>query len=205
MNKKIIVALSGSGRTFSNLLKHQKKHQSFEICGVITSNKNSLGAALAEKEGFEVYYEKFSMSSKASTELSNWIKAKKPSLIVLAGFLKIFPTNLGLEENLSIVNIHPSLLPKFSGKGMYGSRIHEAVLNAKEKETGASIHFVNHVYDGGPLISQVKVPVFEADTKESIAQRVFEAECVLYPKTIEKIMTKELPLKGSEKIYTIIN
>ena len=192
MDNKIIVALSGSGRSLRNLLEHQRIHKSFEICGIISSNPTALGVSIAREHEIDVYCEKFKGSSEASIDLCHWLEEKKPNLIALAGFLKRFPTKFKSPElnQIKIINIHPSLLPKFSGKGMYGSKVHRAVLAEGEKETGASIHFVNHIYDDGPLISQRKVPVLINDTEEILAARVFEAECFLYPQTIEKILTK---------------
>lgn len=195
--KRIVVALSGTGRSLENLLQYQKKHNTFEICGVITSTKKALGAKLAIERGIDLYWENFVHQNKASDELSLWLENKNPALIVLAGFVKIFPTSFkSLEKTQSsyrVINIHPSLLPKFSGKGMYGTRVHKAVLEACEKHSGASVHFVNEVYDEGPLISQIRVPVLKGDRVEALSSRVFEAECKLYPKTIEELLTGKLP------------
>lgn len=194
MTAKIVVALSGTGRSLRNLIDYQNKNKSFEICGVISSKEKILGVTIARESNIDVYWEKFKTQNQASPELSAWLKEKKPNLIVLAGFLKVFPTDFADTRlnSIKILNIHPSLLPKFAGKGMYGNKVHHAVLEAGEKETGASIHLVNAVYDDGPLLAQSKVPVLDGDTIDSLAARVFEAECKLYPQTIEKILREEI-------------
>lgn len=196
-SKRIIVALSGKGRSLRNLLAYEKRHKSFKICGVISSSRKSLGVEIAKDHGLSVYIEKFSNNSFASSELSIWAKDQKPDLIVLAGFLKVFPTCFkipGKEKTFyQTINIHPSLLPKFSGKGMYGKKVHEAVLRSEEEKTGASIHFVTEVYDEGPLLAQMEVPVKEGDSPEILAERVFEGECELYPRVIEDLLEKKLP------------
>jgi len=191
--KKIVVALSGSGRTLLNLLKYAEENQSFEVVGVITSKKEAYGVEIARNYGIPVYCEKFSRSFEASSDLSLWLQMLEPQLIVLAGFLKIFPIHFEGGVEYPTVNIHPSLLPKFSGQGMYGLKVHTAVLQAHEKYSGASVHFVNEVYDEGPLLAQIKVEVLEEDSVDSLAARVFEAECAMYPKVIEEVLKGNLP------------
>lgn len=195
MNKKLVVALSGSGRTLKNLLNYAKEKESFEVVGVITSKKEAYGVQIAKDHGLPLYYEKFYRSSEATKELSLWLQTLQPDLIVLAGFLKIFPTHFLGGRSYQTMNIHPSLLPNFSGKGMYGNKVHEAVLEAKEKVSGASVHFVNEVYDEGPLLAQIEVPVLEGDSVESLSARVFKAECELYPRVIVETLKGNLPVE----------
>jgi phosphoribosylglycinamide formyltransferase-1 len=107
-------------------------------------------------------------------------------LIVLAGFLWLIPQNL--IDNFQIINIHPALLPKYGGKGMYGLKVHQAVVDNREKETGISIHFVNPEYDDGKLIFQAKCPVLPADTPEIVAQKVHELEYKYFPVVIEQLL-----------------
>ena len=196
---RVVVALSGSGRTLKNLISYQKENKSFDIVGVISSNPKAYGIEIAKEHGLEVYVEKFGTSSEASSELSSWLVKKKPDLIVLAGFLKVFPTSFqnSQEEFCSYltVNIHPSLLPKFSGKGMYGMKVHKAVLEAGENQSGASTHLVTEVYDEGPLLAQKTVSVHPEDSPEVLASRVFEAECQLYPPVIESLLEEALGLR----------
>ena len=117
------------------------------------------------------------------------LKAANIDLIVLAGFLWILPESLVKAFPDKIINIHPALLPKFGGKGMYGMNVHKAVIEAKEKESGISIHFVNEHYDKGEIIAQYKCPVSENDTAETLAEKIHELEYKHFPETIEKLLT----------------
>ena len=111
--------------------------------------------------------------------------------IVLAGFLWKIPTLIINEYRDNIINIHPALLPKFGGKGMYGNSVHEAVLSAKEKESGITIHFVDEFYDNGKTIFQTTCPVYENDTTETLAKRIHELEYKYFPKVIEELIEKK--------------
>lgn len=119
------------------------------------------------------------------------------NLIILAGYMqKIRPKVLNTFKN-RIINIHPSLLPKFGGRGMYGMKVHEAVLAAGEKETGATIHLVNNEYDGGLILVQCKAPVEQNDTPESLAARIINVEHRLYVETLQKIINGEIKLPAA--------
>jgi folate-dependent phosphoribosylglycinamide formyltransferase PurN len=192
VNKKIAVALSGSGRTLHNLLQ-MKKNFSYDIAAVIASSPHCLGVNIARKHDLPLFIADF--GTKAASDLGDrlyeWLRERQISWIVLAGFLKKFP--LRSDWTGRIINIHPALLPKFGGQGMYGNNVHKAVLRAKELETGATVHFVNEVYDDGEALAQIVVKVDREDTVESLASRVFAAECQLYPKVIDQLITGELP------------
>ena len=116
------------------------------------------------------------------------LKDKEPDLIVLAGFLLKLPENLITEFPHKIINIHPALLPKYGGKGMFGSAVHRAVVLNKEMETGISIHYVNENYDEGAVIFQKKVAISEIDTPETVAEKVHKLEYEWFPKVIEKLL-----------------
>jgi phosphoribosylglycinamide formyltransferase-1 len=116
------------------------------------------------------------------------LQAQAIDLLVLAGFLWLVPTNLIQAFPNRIVNIHPSLLPKYGGKGMYGAKVHEAVFANKETETGITIHYVNEYYDEGAVISQVKVAIDSEDTPETIADKVHQLEYEHFPKVIRAIL-----------------
>lgn len=119
------------------------------------------------------------------------LKAANTTHIVLAGFLLMVPANLLRTFQGKIVNIHPALLPKFGGKGMYGARVHEAVIEAREKETGITIHMVNEKYDDGKILFQATCPVDEGDHGEKIAEKVHALEHAHYPRVIEKFVMGE--------------
>jgi phosphoribosylglycinamide formyltransferase-1 len=116
------------------------------------------------------------------------LRTRKTDLIVLAGFLWLVPGNLTRAFSGKIVNIHPALLPKFGGKGMYGMAVHEAVIEAGEKESGITIHLIDEVYDRGKILLQVKCPVMPGDTPETLAERVHQLEYEHYPKAIEQLL-----------------
>lgn len=118
------------------------------------------------------------------------------SLIALAGYMKLLPLELVRRFRRRIVNIHPALLPKFGGRGMYGHHVHEAVLAAGERESGATVHLVDEVYDHGAILLQKKVPVYPADTPDTLAERVLAVEHELYPEVIRRIASGELVLSA---------
>jgi len=108
-------------------------------------------------------------------------------LVVLAGYLKRIPSKVIREYAGRIINIHPALLPAFGGEGMYGARVHEAVIASGAKETGVTVHLVDDDYDRGPIVAQWRVPVEKSDTAESLAARVLNVEHIVYPRTIEMV------------------
>lgn len=122
------------------------------------------------------------------------LRDAKVDLVILAGYMKkIGPQVLSTFQN-RILNIHPALLPKFGGQGMFGMHVHEAVIAAGETESGATVHLINEVYDEGPILAQARVPVLPDDTPQSLQARVLEQEHQLYPGTIAKIASGEIPL-----------
>ena len=118
-------------------------------------------------------------------------------LIVLAGYLKLIPAQIVRKFRHAILNIHPALLPKFGGKGYYGSRVHEAVLKADEKESGATVHFVDEIYDNGLIIKQDKVPVKPDDTPHTLADRVLEVEHQIFPEVVKAFCEDRIQIKNN--------
>ena len=132
-----------------------------------------------------------SFNKKAFTETNdvlNILKASKPDLIVLAGFLWKFPEFILNEYMNKVINVHPALLPKYGGKGMYGMRVHEAVVANNETETGITIHYVNEHYDEGAVIFQTKCSVEKNDTAEDVAVKIHELEMEHFPKVVEQLL-----------------
>ncbi len=164
---------------------------------VISNNVDSTALARARTEGIPHYY----MSGKTHPgpgELDEAILhiflSHAIDIIVLAGYMKkLGPKTLSHFQG-RILNIHPALLPKFGGEGMYGMNVHKAVIAAGEKESGVTIHLVDEQYDTGAIIAQIKVPVLTDDTPETLAARVLEQEHLLYPETLRRIVTGELHL-----------
>lgn len=163
---------------------------------IISNNKDSGAIARAKAEGVPYYY----LSGKTHPgpeELDEAILSTflhyQIDVIVLAGYMKKLGAKTLAHFRGRILNIHPALLPKFGGEGMWGIHVHEAVIAAGEKESGVSIHFVDENYDTGVIIAQTRVPVMPDDTPETLAARVLIQEHILYPATLQKIVSGEIP------------
>ena len=193
--KNVALALSGGGRTLKNLLD-QETGKAYRISAIISSKPDSPGLQLARELGLPVFISHFDPkdSEVIKQELARWLELHAIDWIALGGFLKPFPIMPGFQQR--IVNIHPALLPNYGGKGMYGRRVHEAVLAGGEAYSGASIHFVNEHYDEGTIIAQIRVPIAGLNNSETIAAQVFAAECKLYPIVLDKLCRGLLPLSN---------
>lgn len=187
MALKLAVLLSGSGTTLQNIIdKCATGEIDGEVVCVVSSRANAYGLERAAQAGIPaVAVPRKEYDSPESFGDAIWkeVSPHAPGLIVLAGFMSLLP--VPSEYANRIMNVHPALIPSFSGKGMYGERVHQAVLDYGVKMTGVTVHFVNEEYDRGPVIAQAAVPVLEGDTAESLAERVQEKERELYPKAIQ--------------------
>ena len=183
----IAIFASGAGTNAQKIIDYFRYSKNISIA-VILCNKQGAGVlAIAEKESIPyilIDKEKFFRGNGYVDEL----KEKSIDLVVLAGFLWKIPHKLIETFPRRIINIHPALLPKHGGKGMYGRFVHEAVLAGNEKESGISIHFVDENYDQGDLIFQESCPVLESDTAESLAMRIHKLEHEQYPRIIEEVL-----------------
>ena len=192
---KLAVGVSGSGRSLANLLENQQgKH--FSVSLVFSSSPTAGANAIAERHGVPLMVLDFSNAflNQTKVELYRAFENYGIDLVVLAGFLKLLPVGNGWQNR--IINIHPALLPKYGGKGMHGRRVHEAVVDAGELTTGATVHFVNERYDDGNIIAQVKLPIVPTDSPEVVGQKVFQAECRLLPAVIVALAAGRLPCQG---------
>jgi len=168
-----------------------------DLCVVICNN--SQAQALRRARGAGIATRHLSSHTHPSEEaldaaILETLREHEVNLVVLAGYMrKLGPRTLAHYRG-RVLNIHPALLPKFGGPGMYGARVHEAVLAAQEKESGATIHLVSEEYDQGPIIAQSRVAVLPSDTAESLAARVLEVEHALYPETLARIARGEIEL-----------
>ncbi len=189
--KNVAVGASGSGRSLENLLKNPSP--AFRIAGVIASRPDCRAVSIANDAGLPLFVGDFGGAQRAATadRLHAWLENQKIDWVALAGFLKIYP--MRPQWRSRVVNIHPALLPKHGGKGMYGTRVHAAVLAGGDKKSGATVHFVDDRYDEGKVIARIEVPVLANDTVETLAARVFQAECRLYPDVLAKVVRGELP------------
>ena len=181
MTMRIAVAISGRGSNLEALLRAMETDGPAEIVLVITDKAEAPGLEHARCRGIPVTV----LADPAAPE--EWLQAlheKTIDLLVLAGYLKLVPASVVAAYRARIMNTHPSLLPAFGGKGMYGPRVHRAVLASGVRETGVTIHLVDEAYDRGPILAQSRVPVREDDTPERLAARVLEAEHRLLPAVV---------------------
>ncbi|WP_264566267.1 phosphoribosylglycinamide formyltransferase [Flavobacterium sp. N3904] len=188
--KRILIFASGSGTNAENIVKYFGNRSTGTVVAIFTNNSKATVLEKAKKLAVPTVI--FSKDELYSGITLQKVKDFQPDLIVLAGFLLKFPQNLIDAYPNQIINIHPALLPKFGGKGMYGLHIHKAVVEKKEKETGISIHYVNENYDEGNIIFQQNVLLSETDTAESVAEKIHALEQQYFPVVIERLLTSNL-------------
>ncbi|MEY3679229.1 MAG: hypothetical protein RI924_1370 [Bacteroidota bacterium] len=189
MKKRIAIFASGSGSNAQKIMEHFKKHPDAEVALVLTNNPDAY--VLQRADNFELPTHIFDKQEFYQTEeVIDLLKNLKIDLIVLAGFLWLIPQNLLASFPKKIVNIHPALLPKYGGKGMYGDRIHKKVLADGEEESGISIHYVNEEFDAGEIIYQAKFKIEPGDDLEMIKFKGQQLEHHYYPKIVEQVLKK---------------
>lgn len=188
---KIGVLVSGGG---SNLQSIIDKSQSGELqckVEVVIGDRECYGVERAKEAGIDGYtLDRKVLKKELCREIDKIVSEKEVDLIVLAGFLSIIDEEFVNKWKGRIINIHPSLLPKFGGPGMYGIRVHEAVLKAGEQESGCTVHYVDTGVDSGEIIAQKRVKVLEGDTPEILQKRVLVEEHKLLPESIAKIISE---------------
>ena len=201
--KKIVIFASGTGSNFVSIYNHIEKG---EINGVITllisnnqncravdfAKKNNICTAIVDKDVINnnIEYQDFLLSK---------ILSVNADLIVLAGYLKIIPKEVILRYDNKILNVHPSLLPKFGGKGCYGMKVHQAVIESEESFTGATVHFVNDKYDEGPIVLQKKIEIFNDDAI-SISKKVLKIEHEILPYTVKAFCDDRISWKNNKPL-----
>ncbi|WP_396185684.1 phosphoribosylglycinamide formyltransferase [Flavobacterium sp.] len=193
--KKIVIFASGSGTNAENIIKHFKSRNTGTVVSVFTNNPNAKVIDRAIK--YHLSTEIFSKDELNEGLVLQKINAIQPDLIVLAGFLLKFPESIVELYPNKIINIHPALLPKYGGKGMYGMNVHRAVVENKEKETGITIHYVNENYDEGNIIFQKKAPLLVTDTPEVVAEKIHELEQKYFPSVVEEVLISNSQLPTS--------
>lgn len=182
---RLAIFLSGNGSNAEAIFSHFKNHPTITVALVLSNNPEAFGLQRAKNFGLKTHVFDRNQFHESEVVL-NWLKEEQVTHIALAGFLWMIPQNLIHAYPKHIINIHPALLPKFGGKGMYGSKVHAAVKAADEKETGITLHEVNEIYDEGKIIFQASCEVLPEDTPESIAKKVQALEHAHYPVEIEK-------------------
>ncbi len=193
LKAKIAVLVSGGGTNLQALIDAERSGiiHSGEITLVISNNQNAYALTRAEKAGIKALYiskKELNTQEAFETALMQSLEENEIDLIVLAGFMSILSERFTARFDHRIINIHPSLIPSFCGQGFYGLRVHEAALKKGVKVTGATVHFVNEIPDGGEIIAQKAVEVQDGDTPETLQKRVMEqAEWIILPRSVEKV------------------
>jgi phosphoribosylglycinamide formyltransferase-1 len=188
--KKILLFASGNGSNAENIMAHFEKSGQGTVVGLFTNNSHAKVIEKAKKFHVPTYV--FNKIELSDDTVLNQLKQLQPDLIVLAGFLLKFPVHIINAFRNKVINIHPALLPNYGGKGMYGIRVHQAVLKNKEKETGITVHYVNEHFDEGEFIFQANVTIENCKSAEEIAQKINELEMEHFPKVISKLLTSNI-------------
>lgn len=189
MKKRIAIFASGSGSNAQKIMEHFKYSNEVEVALILSNNPDAY--VLQRADNFEIPSHVFDKHDfYQTTEVVDLLKRLDINLVVLAGFLWLIPQSLLQAFPNKIINIHPALLPKHGGKGMYGDRVHQAVLNAGDDEHGITIHFVNENFDEGEVIYQARFKVEPDDTLEIIKFNGQQLEHLHYPKVIENLLKK---------------
>ncbi|MFA5668491.1 MAG: phosphoribosylglycinamide formyltransferase [Balneolaceae bacterium] len=188
--KQLVVFASGSGSNFQSIINAVQNGQiNARVAGLVSNNADAYSVERALKNDIPfIVLNPLQFESEADyikellQQLANW----KADILILAGYLKKIPLSVIEAYPKRILNIHPSLLPKYGGKGYYGMNVHKAVIEAKEKESGCTVHLVSKEYDDGPILGQAVITVHENETPEELAQRVLNQEHKLYPVIIQQ-------------------
>lgn len=184
---RLILFASGSGTNVENIIRYFKNHPDIEIVSVCCNNPLAYVIQRAKNHQIPVFI--FNRADfYESDRVLQYLRSSEADWIILAGFLWLLPENIVRAFEKRIVNIHPALLPAYGGKGMYGMRVHKAVIDAGEKESGITIHYVNTEYDKGDIIFQAKCQIVPGETPETLAAKVHSLEYEFYPKIIEKLI-----------------
>ena len=185
IKKKIVVFASGSGSSFENICKRFSKDTFVEISKLYCNNNKAFVVERAQKQGIKSLI--FQNEDLTNKRILTDLRKVNPDLIVLAGFLKKIPTDIINEYKYRIINIHPSLLPKYGGKGMFGAKVHEKVIENNDRESGFTVHYVDQNYDEGDIIFQKKFIIKEKDPVH-LAKEVLKMEHKYYPEIILKCL-----------------
>ena len=190
MKKNVAILASGSGSNAENIIQYFRGNKNIDFQLIISNKPEAYVHERAKK--LEVPSYTFSRMDFENGKVLAFLREYRIDFIILAGFLLKVPDNLLLAYPDKIMNIHPALLPKFGGKGMYGSHVHEAVVATKEKKSGITIHYVNENYDEGQIIFQAECEILPTDTPDDVAEKVHALEYKFFPEIIERIISSIL-------------
>lgn len=198
--KKLVVLISGTGSNMTSILTACTNNRiNGKVVAVISSNAEAKGLITAKNHGIDTYvFSKKEYGDARDTEMVKVISGYQPDFVILAGYLGIITKPLLDAYPMRIINIHPALLPKHGGKNYFGLNVHRAVIEAGDKKSGPTVHYVDEGTDTGPIINQQKVEVKKNDTPEILQKRVLKAEHKLFVKTIRQLCNGKT---GARKIY----
>ena len=183
--KKIAIFASGSGSNAENIAQYFRNNELLNIACIYSNKQDAFVLERAKK--FNIPTQVFNRDDFYNTDkIIDSLKGYDVDLVVLAGFLWLIPQNM--VDNFTIINIHPALLPKYGGKGMYGSKVHEAIVANNEKQSGITIHYVNEKYDDGQIIFQATCDVLPSDSADMVAEKVHALEYEHFPKVIDDLL-----------------
>ena len=194
---RVGVLISGSGRTLRNFIELSRRGElPATICTVISSSSRAGGLEFARQAQipWHVVDPRATPGGGFDQRITELLTEHRVELVCMAGFLHLWRIPPGFAGR--VMNIHPALLPAYGGHGMYGDRVHRAVLDAGDRQSGCTVHFADNVYDHGPIILQREVPVNAGDTPESLAARVFEQELIAYPEAIRLFAAGRLTIQN---------
>jgi phosphoribosylglycinamide formyltransferase-1 len=189
---KVAVFVSGRGSNLRAILDSQKLQDHVKVTTVISDKIDCPAFEIAKEYSINTYNVGKSEGAIHYSDIADFLTSLDIGLIVLAGFLKMIPANVIEAFRNRIINIHPALLPDFGGKGMYGMNVHQAVFNSSAKVSGATVHFVNEIYDNGEIIAQRKVDISDLNSPGQIAERVLKVEHELLPDVIEQFALNKI-------------
>jgi len=189
---RLAVFISGGGTGLQAIIDASRRGDlAADVVWVVSNSSKAFGlerAKSADVETFVFLSKKYATPEEATSDMLTKLRERKVEYIALAGYLKLLPAEIIRAYPKRIVNIHPGLLPRYGGSGMYGHFVHEAVIAAGEKESGPTVHIVDEIYDHGRILEQVRVPVLSGDTPETLAARVLVEEHKLYPRAIDNLI-----------------
>ncbi|HSP12604.1 MAG TPA: phosphoribosylglycinamide formyltransferase [Salegentibacter sp.] len=188
--RQIVIFASGNGTNAENIIKYFQDSSLARVVAVFSNRKSA--KVLRKAHDLKVkalYFDRDALYK--SNEVLHVLQDIKPDLIVLAGFLWVFPNKILEAFPDRVINIHPALLPNYGGKGMYGAKVHESVINNKDEESGISIHYVNEKYDEGEIIFQTKTKIDKEDSPDSLAEKIHQLEYKHFPQVIEQLLQQK--------------
>jgi len=190
-----VLASHGGSNLQAIINQIKKENTNIEIVAVISNNSSSLALERAKLEGISTYHISSKTTFDVGAQIIKVFRQHQVNLIALAGYMKKIPDSVLINYPNRVLNIHPALLPKYGGVGMYGMKVHEAVINAKEEYSGVTIHLVNSKYDEGKILQQQKVPILKDDNANTLAVKILLIEHKLYFATLKLISEEKIVLQ----------